>query len=320
MPKASSLQLDLFGTPGPRPKAVRRITWRAKKRPVTYAPRAGIPVLPDNPTALERTYVDVGRQARLTPESMRALSVLARAGDEAAQHAITHANLAFGWHKAKGYTRSGNYDLGDAVSAGMIGVWHASKKWNPDIANFTSYAALTVQKELNTQLGQTGFAASTPKDWAATVRRIKRAAAELEMRGMPVTAAALEEASGATAWAVELAMVELVGASSISLDAQAGEKNKGSTVGDIIPAHDQAAEDEATEAYHERSTRQVADLLAGLPADQAAVMRWRFGMGQPEALNTKRTARALGITVAEVERLEAAATATLKTARYSRGA
>jgi RNA polymerase primary sigma factor len=221
------------------------------------------------PDAMRLFLDDLGRHPLLTPDEQIRLAQRIELGDEEARQQMIASNLRLVVHWARRYQGRG-IELVDLVQEGTFGLIRAVEKfdWRRGF-RFSTYATWWIRQSLQRAVHSKARAIRLPEDAIA-------AEAELEpdQSTLPRVVASLDQPLTSD------------GAASLG-DLVAGEQ---------LPFE----EDISTQMAFE----QLGDALGRLDDLEKAVVRMRFGLDNGKPASLEATARALGIGVRRVRRLE----------------
>ncbi len=224
------------------------------------------------PDAMRLFLDDLGRHPLLTPEQQVDLAKRIEQGDEEARQQMIASNLRLVVHWARRYQGRG-IELVDLVQEGTFGLMRAVEKfdWRRGF-RFSTYATWWIRQSLQRAVQSKARAIRLPEDAIA-------AEAELEpdQSVLPRVVASLDQP--------------------ITADG-------GASLGDLVAGEEHSFEEEIATAI---ALDQLGEALDRLPELEQAVVRMRFGLGGVKPASLETTARALGIGVRRVRRLEASA-------------
>ena len=223
--------------------------------------------------------VQAGLAARAELEVGTALDPMRRAelsratvAGEAARAAFVQANLRLVVTIAKRFRASG-VAFEDLVQEGNLGLLHAVEKfdWRKGF-RFSTYATWWIRQSLQRAVQSKGRAIRLPEDALAA-----EVEADPDHARLPRVVASLDQPLTSEATA---------------------------TLGDVVAADDSPFEEELV---HSISLGRLEKAIDRLPELEQSVVRLRFGLDGAQPASLEATARALGIGVRRVRRIEASA-------------
>jgi len=230
--------------------------------------------------------------ARPVPATEAELAELTEEGRRCWQQFLL-ANLRLVWKLAGGRARRSGLPLDDLFQEGFIALAGALQRFDPDRGRFSTYATRRIEQHLAEVVSSRLGELSLPTSRALQLRRARNLAGTLtQERGRTVSMAEL--AAGldqSTEWTRRL-----VGhRPPLPLDAVAGVLVDGG----------------AADPEQRIFAAQLRRLVTRLPADQAELVRVRFGLAG-EAMSLSQAAERLRISPSSAKRLERAALSALR--------
>jgi RNA polymerase primary sigma factor len=215
---------------------------------------------------------DVGRYPLLSAAEQVELAKRVEQGDEEARRRMTESNLRLVVHWARRYQGRG-VDLVDLVQEGTFGLMRAVEKfdWRKGF-KFSTYATWWIRQALQRAVQSKGRAIRLPEDALAAELE-----ADPDQARLPRVVASLDQP--------------------LTADATA-------TLGDVVSAEETPFEEEVA---HALALGALDAAIERLPELERSVIRLRFGLDGSPPASLEATAKALGIGVRRVRRVETAA-------------
>lgn len=239
--------------------------------------RVAPPDRSSNAPDLMRLFLDdLGKYPLLSADAQVELAKRVEQGDAEAREKMIGSNLRLVVHWARRYQGRG-VDLVDLVQEGTFGLMRAVEKfdWRKGF-RFSTYATWWIRQALQRAVQSKGRAIRLPEDALAAELE-----ADPDQARLPRVVASLDQPLTSEATA---------------------------TLGDMVAADEVPFEDELV---HSISLDRLEMAIGRLPELEQAVVRLRFGLDGAAPASLESTARALGIGVRRVRRIEAAALAFL---------
>ncbi len=241
------------------------------------AERVTAPDRSSNAPDLMRLFLDdLGKYPLLSAEAQVELAKRVEQGDAEAREKMIGSNLRLVVHWARRYQGRG-VDLVDLVQEGTFGLMRAVEKfdWRKGF-RFSTYATWWIRQALQRAVQSKGRAIRLPEDALAAELE-----ADPDQARLPRVVASLDQPLTSEATA---------------------------TLGDMVSGDEAPFEDDLV---HSISLDRLEVAIGRLPELEQAVVRLRFGLDGAPPASLESTARALGIGVRRVRRIEAAALAFL---------
>jgi len=250
----------------------------------------------------------------LTPAEERHWGTLAHSGNvDAATYLAVH-NLRYPAHlvqRWEHFPRSETvWALSDAIQAGNLGLWTAAKKFDPQVARFTTYATWWIRQAWNRArldfLWQMRLPAHAAEEWIAYRKATE---AWTQTHGTPPSP---EELADQLHWSLDQVAFWQTWAETahhpLSLDAPVGNDTE-TTLIDWLERPDEAVWNRMESVLRQEA---VDRLLATLSTREADVLRLRFGLtGAPQTLQA--IGEILRVSRERVRQIEVKALAKLRT-------
>lgn len=245
---------------------------------------------------------------KLTKKARYDLNSAVKAGKKAHEHFVL-ANTRLALDVAGRYRHRG-MPFNDLVSAGLLGVIHALRKWDHTRGlRFSTYAVNWIKQYIQRSLANEAAIIRLPEHRITEINKIRAA------RHTWITAhqdePTLEDISAVTGFPVaKIRELDDLSRSTLSLNATVGDEDN-SELGDLLP--DVTAEDPTLEIENAFMTRDIAAVLNSLAEQERTVLSLRFGMTDDgEKLTLEEVGRTLGVTRERVRQIEANAMAKLR--------
>jgi RNA polymerase primary sigma factor len=226
-----------------------------------------------NAPDLMRLFLDdLGKYPLLSADAQVDLAKRIEQGDEEAREKMIGSNLRLVVHWARRYQGRG-VDLVDLVQEGTFGLMRAVEKfdWRKGF-RFSTYATWWIRQALQRAVQSKGRAIRLPEDALAAELE-----ADPDQARLPRVVASLDQPLTSEATA---------------------------TLGDVVATEDDPFEEEVV---HAMSLGRLEEAIGRLPELEQSVVRLRFGLDGTQPASLEATARALGIGVRRVRRIEASA-------------
>jgi RNA polymerase primary sigma factor len=251
--------------------------------------------------ALQLFLNEAGRHRLLTPAEEIELSKAIERGDLAAKDRMIEANLRLVVSIARKYQNIGELALLDLIQEGMLGLIRAVEKfdWRKGF-RFSTYATLWIRQAIGRALDERGRTIRLPINIAQRERRIMAAERSLGTKlGRPPTIEEIAEETKLEPRQVEELLD--VPRKVTSLEKRLGDDGD-TELGDLLPGHEPAPEEEVEVSLREQAVRAV---VSELPEREQTVIKMRFGLdGERDPVSIREAARRLELRPAEVQSIE----------------
>jgi len=260
-----------------------------------------------------RLYLrSLGRRPRLDPEAERLLVLAAKAGDPAAREALIEVFLPLIGSLARLYRESGRIERVELLQEGVVGLLRALERFDPERSiPFWGYAAWWVRQAMQQLVAELARPVVLSDRALRQLARVKDAhRGYLQRAGREPTQSELAAAAGLSGEQV----AELIACDrppqALEAPVGAGDGEVG-TFGELLA--DPLAEGEYERALSQIQIEQLRQLLSSLSERERAVLRARYGLGQPEQ-TLREIAAGLGVSAERVRQIEERALGKLRAA------
>jgi RNA polymerase primary sigma factor len=250
-------------------------------------------------TDLEQYLREVSAFPLLTPQKEKELGLLIRKGDRDAVKDLVEANLRFVVHYAKKYT-SPTVSIMDLISEGNIALVEAAKRFDPSKeARFVTYAGWWMRQAMLLAISKDYPLSLTPKT-LGLIYRMERASSALRkaMERSPTLQELSEELGLREA---DVQALQQAGMEFLSLSKPTGEDGD-MDLSEILPERNTPSPE--YEMLKHAFEEEVSALVEQLPANEAAVVRLRFGLRGEGPWALQRIADRMNLSRERVRQLE----------------
>ena len=235
---------------------------------------------------------------RLTARQEQELAKRCAAGDEEAVRTMVSSNLALVIAIAREYAGRG-VPLMDLVQEGCIGLLTAAKKFDYTLHfRFSTYATDWIRQSIRRYLEDQSGLIRVPRHTAQRIRKLQKAAVQLQQQGKEPTAAEMAKISDIPEEKVAqyLALMPEV----CSLDAPVGEDD-----GTLQLLLEDAQAPQPLQELVQRELKDTMEvLIAELNQRQQQVLRLRFGMADGTCYSFDKIGQMLGISKERARQIE----------------
>jgi RNA polymerase primary sigma factor len=302
--------------PQRRPAAPARDEKTARRRGHESEASNAMLAFQDNTTdSLQRFFAQAGRYPLLTASEEVELAKRIERGDLAAKERMIHSNLRLVISIARKHQNLG-LPLGDLIQEGIIGLIRASEKfdWRRGF-KFSTYATLWIRQSMQRALSNTSRTIRVPVHIEQRQRKLARAERDLTNKlGRDPTDEELAKAA-------EMDLDEVLDLREApqavtSLDRPVGEDGD-AALSDLLPSDQVEPGEEIAESERLET---LTGALGELSPNERKVIELRFGLVDGHEKTIAATARELGVTKEQANRLEGEALLNLRRVQALRDA
>ena len=263
-----------------------------------------IPEVTDDCSNSIKMYLrEIGKVALLSAEEEIALAKRIEAGDEEAKKQLVEANLRLSVSVAKRYIGCG-IPLLDLIQEGNIGLIKAAEKYDYTKGfRFSTYATWWIKQTISRAIADQSKTIRIPAHIVESVNKLRKVQREM-------TAALGKEPTNK-----QLAIAMKVDEKTIaewfsymgdttSLDVQVGDEED-TTIGSLI--EDTSCVNPADVVISEDMARVLESVLDTLPAKEADIVRYRFGLMDGNAKTLEEVGQIYSLSRERIRQLEAKA-------------
>ena len=248
---------------------------------------------------LEQYLSEVSAFPLLTPQREKELGVRIRKGDREAVRELVEANLRFVIHYAKKYT-SPSVSIMDLISEGNVALIEAAKRFDPTKdARFVTYAGWWMRQAMLMAISKDYPLSLTPKT-LGLIYRMERAASGMrkDLERSPTLEELAEELGLKPA---EVQALQQAGMEFLSLSKSTGEYGD-LDLAELLPERNTPSPE--YEMLRHGFEEEMAALVDQLPANEALVIRLRFGLGPEGPWALQKIADRMSLSRERVRQLE----------------
>lgn len=249
--------------------------------------------------ALSAYLKSMGRYPLLNKDEEQLLGKQAQQGSELAKRRLAQANLRLVVSIAKRFVGRG-LSLGDLIQEGNLGLLKAVDKFDPERGfRFSTYATWWIRQGCSRAVQDKGHTIRIPVHMTETVQKIHQAAHQFFVReGRRAGSSELANELGLSEDKIKSLLQSIQ--EPISLDATTSEE--GDPLIDQLADLEHLATEE--EAIIKLCKQDVESLVAKLSANEANVIRLRYGLDTGVPLTAAKVATVLGFSDDRVRQLE----------------
>ncbi|MDR2658753.1 MAG: RNA polymerase sigma factor RpoD/SigA [Spirochaetaceae bacterium] len=244
---------------------------------------------------------DISRIPLLTREEEDTIARKAAAGDKEALNKLVRANLRFVVNVAKRYQGQG-LPLTDLISEGNIGLMSAVSRFDVDKGyHFISYAVWWIRQAILKAISEKSRMIRLPMNRADELLRIQRTKTELQ--GSESTGSEINEiAKALDMTAAHVNKLLNVSREMVSLDTPVYSEKDSCIIADHI-------EDETYQSPYEFAEQSlmrddIEAVLGTLDKKEAAVIRYRFGIGDSIQMSLREIGDRFNLTKERIRQIE----------------
>ncbi|RMH39896.1 MAG: sigma-70 family RNA polymerase sigma factor, partial [Deltaproteobacteria bacterium] len=229
----------------------------------------------------------------------------ARAAADAARREFVERNLRLVVTMARKFAASGAMPLPDLIQEGNIGLIKAVDRFDYRKGfRFSTYACWWIRHHIGRAIADKSRAVRRPVHVLDTAHRLARVSQELRLQlGRDPTVDEIADAAGETPQRVRDTWQRVAGAE-VSLDEPVGEDGTRTRL-ELLPDED-ARDPDATVAERERAAA-LRERLRGLSAQEADIVRRRFGFDGGREYTLQEIANDYGLSRERIRQIEARA-------------
>ena len=235
----------------------------------------------------------------------------ARSAQRQAKSRFVASNLRLVVRLSRAYD-SGMLDKADLIQEGNIGLMRAVERFDHRRGlRFSTYAAWWIRHHLNRAVADKGRLVRVPVHAADTHRRVKQAQRKhLTLHGVAPSVADLANATGLPDETIEQAL-QTANAMPKSLDRPLRSDSE-RTLHDVLGDPEQVNAE--SDIIQTDRARELTDSLHVLTSFEAAVLRFRYGLGGDEALTLREVGEKYNLSRERIRQVQEAALTKLRTA------
>jgi RNA polymerase primary sigma factor len=254
----------------------------------------------DGQTAYGLYLREIGQTKLLTPGEELALAKRVRKGDKAAREQMIKANLRLVVKIAREYENYG-LPLLDLINEGNIGLMKGVERFDPTKgAKLSTYASWWIKQSIKRALANQSKTIRLPVHVVDKIFHIRQAAMRLhEELGREPTDEELADELDMTAKRV--AELRIAAIAPASLDAPLGD-DETNTVGEVVS--DEKADTPYEQLEGKTNTELIREMLETLPAREATILRYRFGLDGDEEKTLEEVGQKFGVTRERIRQLQ----------------
>ena len=248
------------------------------------------------------------RRSNLSPATIERLQASIRDGEKARDELVLH-NMRLVISVARQYQNRG-LPLSDLIQEGNVGLVKAADKFDVERGvRFATHAVWWIRQSVTRALSNKSRTIRLPIQFAQRASELFRTRERLEQDlGRPPTP---DELSVAMRWPVEKVRHMLtVSQPPLDLDAKHGAENSDDDLLDFVA--DESGPQPEGVASDNMLLEEITTLLEELPANEARVLRMRFGLSDGRALSLSEIGRRMGLSRERVRQINNAALSTLR--------
>lgn len=228
--------------------------------------------------SLDQYLSDIGKISMVTADEEVTLMRLIRAGDEAALHKLTSANLRFVVSVSKKFQNQG-LSLIDLISEGNLGLIKAAQRFDETKGfKFISYAVWWIRQGIMQAIAEQARIVRLPLNQIGSLSKLYKTFSKLEQQyEREPSIEELAEVMEITADSVADVMSK--SRKAVSLDAPFGEESENSLL-ELIDSGERTTDDAL---LRESVSVTIRDVLRGLPERERAILMLFYGIGYAQS-------------------------------------
>ena len=257
-----------------------------------------------------RMYLnEIGKIPLLTQDQEVEIGRKMRAGDPAAEKAFIEANLRLVVSIAKKYMNRGLGFL-DLIQEGNIGLWKATRRFDPDKGfKFSTYATWWIKQAVTRAIADQARTIRIPVHMIEIINKFKYTWRQLNQQlGRDPTPVEIAAEMGTEPEKVEHLLK--ISQETVSLEAPIGTQESDSKLQDFIP--DEESVSPSDTARKEILREDMHELLDILPARERKVIVLRFGLEDKVMRTLEEVGKVFGVTRERIRQIEGSALAKLR--------
>jgi RNA polymerase primary sigma factor len=279
----------------------------AAGRPYSAAVGRHVPAIQE----LQAKLIDIQTRAAVPLEELKAINKRMNEGERASLNAkkeMIEANLRLVISIAKKYTNRGMHFL-DLIQEGNVGLMKAVEKFEYRRGfKFSTYATWWIRQAVTRAIADQARTIRVPVHMIESINKINRVSrAHLQEFGCEPSAALIAQKLDLTEEKVRQIMK--IAKEPVSLEVPVGDEGD-TTLGDFIEDKHNVAPMDAAMQANLRDV--VAELLDGLTAREAKVLRMRFGIDMSSDHTLEEVGKQFDVTRERIRQIEAKAMRKLK--------